>query len=132
VKKVHFFSLVATVAVLFGAISWGGLLQAQQTSSNSKQPPSQAQQPDSQNPPQQQPPSQSGQQQPPDQAQPDAGGSQTFIGTVVKQGDKYMFRDDATGTIYDIDHQDEVSKFAGRKVRVHGTLDPKAKMIHVQ
>jgi Protein of unknown function (DUF5818) len=57
---------------------------------------------------------------------------QTFTGTVVKQGDKYVLQDAATGTTYDIDHQDEVKKFDGKKVRVHGTLDASTKMIHVQ
>jgi uncharacterized protein YdeI (BOF family) len=61
-----------------------------------------------------------------------AAGTQTFTGTIVKQGDKYVFQDAASGTTYDIDHQDEVRKFEGKRVRVHGTLDASAKMIHVQ
>ncbi len=64
--------------------------------------------------------------------QPDASGSKEFVGTVAKQGSKYLFQEAATGTTYDIDHQDEVKKFEGKKVRVHGTLDPATKMIHVQ
>ena len=43
-----------------------------------------------------------------------------------------MLQDAATGTTYDIDHQDEVKKFDGKKVRVRGTLDASGKMIHVQ
>jgi len=50
----------------------------------------------------------------------------------VKQGDKYMLQDAASGTTYDIDHQDEVKKFEGKKVKVHGTLDSTGKKILVQ
>jgi hypothetical protein len=60
-----------------------------------------------------------------------ASDSQTFSGTVVKQGDKYMLKDDA-GKTYDIDHQTEVAKFDGKRVRVQGTLDPTGKKIMVK
>jgi len=129
-----------------------------QTSPSSQQPPmpdtqpAPSQTPDqsgqtpsgqSSTPSQQQTPDQSGQTPPSGQANTPSGqssdsatqsdqGGQTFTGTVVKQGDKYMFQDAATGTTYDIDHQDEVKKFEGKKVRVHGTLDPNSKIIHVQ
>jgi len=49
----------------------------------------------------------------------------------MQQGDKYVLQAD-NGTVYDIDHQDQVKKFDGKKVRVHGTLDPGGKMIHIQ
>jgi cytoskeletal protein RodZ len=144
------FSFLLTLGVALGLITWGGLLQAQQTSPQDQQPMPQTQQPQQQAPtqapdqpgqqsasPEQQAPSSqpSGQTaQPPDsQAQSsDANGAQTFTGTVVKQGDKYVLQDAASGTTYDIDHQDEVKKFEGKKVRVHGTLDASGKMIHVQ
>jgi cytoskeletal protein RodZ len=57
-----------------------------------------------------------------------AGGAQTFTGTVVKQGDKYVLKDDA-GKTYDIDHQTDVAKFEGKRVRVQGTLDPSGKIV---
>jgi hypothetical protein len=63
-------------------------------------------------------------------AQP--AGAQSFTGTVVKSNGKYVFQDEATGNTYDIDHQDEVQKFEGKKVKVRGTLDANSKMIHVQ
>jgi len=74
------------------------------------------------------PPSQA---QPPDSTQQDANDSKEFVGTIVKQGNKYVFQDSASGSTYDIDHQDEVKKFEGKKVRVRGTLDSSGK-IHVQ
>jgi len=66
------------------------------------------------------------------QTAPSATDNQTFSGTVVKSGDKYVLQDADSGKTYDIDHQDEVKQFEGKKVRVHGTLDASGKMIHVQ
>ena len=150
-KRTESLSFVAILAVVMAILSWGSLLHAQnhqapqqppqtqqpQQPPDSQAPPAQSQQPDSQEPParsQQQPDQQTPNQTQPsqDQAQPDANGSKEFVGTVVKQGSKYVFQEAATGTTYDIDHQDEVKKFEGKKVRVHGTLDPATKMIHVQ
>ena len=117
---------------MIGIISWGGLLHAQQTTPDAQQSPQPTQPP----PDQTAPPSQSqpdAKQAPPDaEAQSsDQTGVQIFTGTVMKQGNKYVFQD-ASGAIYDVDHQAEVSKFEGKKVRIHGTLDPTTKMIHVQ
>src|SRR3984957_15662867 len=61
-----------------------------------------------------------------------AAGTQSFSGTVVKSGDKYVLKDEASGKTYDIDHQDEVQKFDGKRGKVHGTLDASGKMIHLQ
>lgn len=140
---------IFVIAVFLGVVSLGGLLHAQQPTPDPQQPSQTQPSPDTQTPPSQATPQsqdQTGQQAPgqtqPDpsgkqtptdsQAQPsDPAGSQIFTGTVVKQGAKYMLQDDS-GTTYDIDHQDEVKKFEGKKIRVHGTLDPNGKMIHVQ
>lgn len=143
------FSFLLTLGTALGLTTLVGSLQAQQASSQDQQTTPQTQQPEQQAPTQ--PPDQSGQTATPDQqaqpsqpsgqtAQPpdsqaqssDANGAQTFTGTVVKQGDKYVLQDAGSGTTYDIDHQDEVKKFDGKKVRVHGTLDANGKMIHVQ
>ena len=130
--RFHFLSQLGAFALLIGIISWGGLLHAQQTTPDAQQ----SQQPTHPPPDQTAPPSRSqpdAKQAPPDaEAQsPDQTGVQIFTGTVMKQGSKYMFQD-ASGAIYDVDHQAEVSKFEGKKVRIHGTLDPTTKMIHVQ
>ena len=76
-------------------------------------------------------PDQSGQ-APDSQAQSQQGGVQVFTGTIMKSGDKYVLQDSASNATYDIDAQDQVKPFEGKKVRVHGTLDPNGKMIHVQ
>jgi uncharacterized protein YdeI (BOF family) len=127
------------LAVLFASLSLGSIAHAQQTPDTQQPMPQSQQPPDTQAPPQQaQPPAQttpgqtqSGQSED-SAAQSSATGEKEFVGTVVKQGDKYMFQDSASGTAYNIDHQDEVKKFDGKKVRVHGTLDPDGKTIHVQ
>jgi hypothetical protein len=135
-KQFKSFSFLATVAALT-LIPWAGALA--QSSPSAQDPTPQAQQapiqpPDTQAPARPQPGQQTPGQAQPNQTQPtsDASGSKEFVGTVVKQGDKYVFQDAASGTTYDIDHQDEVKKFEGKRVRVHGTLDGSGKIIHVQ
>jgi uncharacterized protein YdeI (BOF family) len=86
-----------------------------------------AQQPDPQPAP---PPSQ--QQQAPDaHGQSQQTQVQTFAGTIMKSGDKYVLQD-TSGTNYDIDRQDLVKSHEGKKVRINGTLDPDGKTIHVK
>jgi hypothetical protein len=114
--------------------------QSPSTQSPSAQPSTPpAQTPDTQAPP----PSQAPDQTAPSQSAPSdqsgtasttdsTAGTQTFTGTVVKQGDKFVLQDSATGKSYDIDHQDQVKQFEGKRVRVHGTLDASSNMIHIQ
>jgi hypothetical protein len=56
---------------------------------------------------------------------------QTFAGTIMKSGDKYVLQD-SNGTSYDVDRQDLVKSHEGKKVRINGTLDPDGKTIHVR
>ena len=99
-----------------------------QEPSSSQSPSSQTQQqtPDTNRTPDTTAPSQS-----PSTATGAGTDSQVFSGTVVKSGDKYVLKDD-TGHTYDIDHQDEVKKFEGKRVRVQGTLDPTGNKIMVK
>lgn len=159
--KKHTRSLLFTSALaLFLSAAIG--LNAQSTPSATQPPDTQAQQPStpdqttpatpqdqttpsqtspSQTPPSDNTPSQTTPNQTPEksgQAMPDAsasgsqaGGVQSFSGTVVKSGDKYVLQDES-GTTYDTDHQDEMAKFEGKRVKVHGTLDASGKMIHIQ
>lgn len=148
-KRFQTLSFFATLAIVIGMISWGSALKAQSAGSTAQgQQPSQ-QTPQTQPTPspempsatQQQPRTQTPPSQTPDATAPESGsrtgqatgageasGSQTFTGTVVKQGDKYMLKDD-TGKTYDIDHQTDVAKFEGKRVRVQGTLDPNGKIL---
>lgn len=165
-NKILSLTSIATLAVVFGMISWGSAF-AQSTPSDQTTPQTQpAPTPDtppSQQTPQsqptptpdtppatQQPPSSSTQtpdqtqpSNPPDSsapsaAAPSAGASagaasdtQSFSGTVVKSGDKYMLKDDS-GKMYDIDHQTDVAKFDGKRVRVQGKLDDSGTKIMVK
>jgi Protein of unknown function (DUF5818) len=145
--RIQSFSFVAILAVAFGMVSWSSTLHAQTTPSTptDQQPMPQQASPDNtptgqtQQPPAQAPEAPPATQQPPtakapDQAQssdsdsgsttPAAAGVQVFTGTVMKSGDKYVLKDDS-GQTYNIDHQDEVAKFEGKHIRVHGTLDEK-------
>ena len=150
-KRNHSSWLVITLALLLGTTCLGAQLNAQQAAPPSDQP-SQSQ-PDAQQPSQQDQAQQSGQapsdsqKQAPDQSQQQgqapsesqkqAPGAQsqsqgqTFVGTIVKSGDKFVLQD-ASGTSYDIDHQDLVKKFEGKQVRVNGTLEQDTKTIHMK
>lgn len=141
-KRIQSLSFLATLAIAMGMISWASTLHAQNSPSSNQQSPdaSQQQPPAPETPPAaQQPPSS----QTPDTTAPEsgsrpsrqatpsdstAGDTQTFSGTVVKQGDKYMLKDDS-GKMYDIDHQTDVAKFDGKRVRVQGTLDANGKIL---
>jgi uncharacterized protein YdeI (BOF family) len=102
-----------TLGLLAGLLSSGVQLNAQQSNRQPSPSPSQ-------------------QQAPPDpQAQSQETQVQTFAGTIVKSGDKYVLQD-ASGTSYDIDRQDLVKPHEGKKVRINGTLDPDGKTIHVK
>src|SRR5438552_18269396 len=146
-KQTQVFQSLAIGLLVLGMAVVGSRLNAQQTSSSPVDTRAQAQEPQGQQPAQQpgqeypagqqsqqpQQPAPSAQQ--PGQPGAQAGqpqGVQTFTGMIVKSGDKYVLQDSATGTTYDIDHQDEVSKHVRRKVQVTGTLDPNGKMIHLQ
>ena len=153
-------SSVATLAVVFGMISWGSAF-AQTTSTPSDQstpqtqstptpdtppsqqtpqtqptptpdnPPATQQTPSAQAPDQTQTPNSNNAAPPagtPDTAAPAATDTQSFSGTVVKTGDKNMLKDDS-GKMYDIDHQSDVAKFDGKRVRVKGTLDANGKIL---
>ena len=156
--RIQSLSFLATLAIAI--LCWGTTLNAQNAPSTT--PDRQAQQPSQSpdsTPPQSTPETQSPSSQTPDtQQSPDqtpppssrtpesgaqqsqsgsaadsgaASGTETFSGTVTKQGDKYVLKDDS-GKTYDIDHQDEVKKFEGKRVRVQGTLDPATNKIMVK
>ena len=146
-KQTQVFQSLAIGLLVLGMAVVGSRLNAQQASSSPVDTRAHAQEPQGQQPAQQpgqeyrggqqsqQPQQPAPPAQQPGQPGAQAGqpqGVQTFTGMIVKSGDKYVLQDSATGTIYDIDHQDEVSKHVGRKVHVTGTLDPNGKTIHLQ
>jgi hypothetical protein len=50
---------------------------------------------------------------------------------VKKMGGKYVLFDAASKTVYELDDQQKPEQFAGKKVKVTGTLDKATKTIHV-
>jgi len=131
-KQRHSAHFVTTLALAAATVAGTGFIgSAVAQNEPSQQAPDQTQ-PSPQQPDRRRAPDPS-QQTPPDaqDQQPQQGG-QTFSGTITKQGDKYVLQDEASGNTYDVDHQAEVKKFEGKKVRIHGTLDPNGKLIHIQ
>ena len=125
-RRTNSLQCIAVRMLLFGTLAFGMQLVAQQTAPSPQYPTQQ---------PRQQPgqtPDQSAPQAPDAQSQAQPGGSQTFTGVIVKAGDKYVLQDTDAGSTYDVDHQDQVKQFEGKKVRIHGTLDPSSKTIHIQ
>jgi len=148
-KRIQYLWFLAILGIAVGMISWGSGLHAQEAPSAAAQtslqssPSSPVSTPAPETPPatQQKPSAQSP--QTPDSSAPDAKSSspngaspndtdtQTFLGTVQKQGDKYVLKEDS-GKTYDIDHQADVAKFEGKRVRVQGTLDSSGTKILVK
>jgi hypothetical protein len=63
------------------------------------------------------------------QAQSEA---QTFMGTILKNGENFVLSDSATKTRYTLDNPKKVRVFEGRTVKVTGTLDLGNNLIHVE
>jgi hypothetical protein len=56
--------------------------------------------------------------------------SQSFTGTIVKSGDKLVLQA-GHGNTYNLDNQDAVKPFEGKRVSLQGALEPKTKLIHL-
>jgi uncharacterized protein YdeI (BOF family) len=112
------------------ALSTAPLFAQQSDSQSSTSPSSQSQQqaPPDRTQPSQPPAGQSGNDA---QAQQSAEDGQTFSGTIAKSGDKYVLQD-ASGKTYDVDHQEALKQYEGKKVRIKGSLDPDGKTIHIK
>jgi hypothetical protein len=57
---------------------------------------------------------------------------QTFMGTILKNGENFVLSDSATKTRYTLDNPKKARVFAGRTVKVTGTLDLDNNLIHVE
>jgi hypothetical protein len=68
--------------------------------------------------------------QPPQQAQQDPAKSQTFTGTIVRDGQQFSLRD-GSGAMFKLDDSTKAQPFEGKQVKVTGRLDTDAKLIHV-
>jgi hypothetical protein len=55
----------------------------------------------------------------------------TFNGTIVSDGRQYSLRD-PSGAVYRLDDSDRAKPYEGRAVKVRGTFDEQANVIHVE
>src|SRR5437868_10194598 len=58
--------------------------------------------------------------------------SETFMGTVLKNGDSFVLSDSATKTRYTLDNAKKASLYEGTTVKVTGSLDISTNLIHVE
>jgi len=78
---------------------------------------------------QEQPGAQAGQSQSSAQsAQPQP---QTFTGKIVKSKGGLALKDEASNTTYKLDNEDQAKQYAGKSVKVTGTMDTATNTIHV-
>ena len=63
------------------------------------------------------------------QAQPEA---ETFMGTILKDGENYVLSDSATKSRYRLDDAKKARPYEGKSVKVTGTLDKASNVIHVK
>jgi uncharacterized protein YdeI (BOF family) len=56
----------------------------------------------------------------------------TFTGMISKDGEQFILKDETNKISYQLDDQQTAQKFAGKKVRVTGTLDASNNTIRVQ
>jgi hypothetical protein len=76
-------------------------------------------------------PSQQAEQQPAQSypAQPSPA-AQTFTGTIVKDGGKYILKTSGTN-VYELDDQERAKQYDGKQVKIAGTLDATGNSLHV-
>jgi hypothetical protein len=58
--------------------------------------------------------------------------AETFMGTILKDGDNYVLSDPATKSRYSLDDAKKATPYEGKSVKVTGTLDKASNVIHVQ
>ena len=63
------------------------------------------------------------------QAQPEA---ETFMGTILKDGENYVLSDPAAKSRYTLDDAKKARPYEGKTVKVTGTLNKATNVIHVQ
>ncbi len=64
--------------------------------------------------------------------QADEKEAKTFFGTVVKNDGKFVLQARGNSAAYELDDQQKVGQYEGKKVKVTGRLDVASNLIHVQ
>ena len=76
-------------------------------------------------------PNQHAEQQPANpQAQPQQPATQTFTGTIVKDGSRYILKV-SSRNVYQLDDQEKVQRYQGKQVKIEGTLDANGNSLHI-
>jgi hypothetical protein len=76
-------------------------------------------------------PNQHAEQQPANpQAQPQQPATQTFTGTIVKDGSRYILKV-SSRNVYQLDDQEKVQRYEGKQVKIEGTLDANGNSLHI-
>jgi hypothetical protein len=60
--------------------------------------------------------------------QPEA---KAFTGVIVKDGSRFVLQDPNSKVSYKVDDDSKVKDYVGKQVKITGTLDPSANVIHV-
>ncbi len=81
-------------------------------------------------PPPDRPIPQPGQQQPNPPAQQQPPAALTLMGTIVKDGTRYVLKV-SSNSAYQLDDQEKVKAYEGKQVRISGSLDAEGKVLHV-
>ena len=58
--------------------------------------------------------------------------AETFMGTILKDGENYVLSDPATKSSYTLDDAKKAKPYEGKSVKVTGTLDKASNVIRVQ
>ncbi|PYX09914.1 MAG: hypothetical protein DMG88_04120 [Acidobacteria bacterium] len=120
-------------------IAWSEMQEPQPLQQSPSQTPTPEPRPDTA-PPQQPTPSAPPEQKPsqppsasqsPDQDQQVQPATQSFTGTISKEGDTYVLKVSDTSS-YKLDDQDKAKQYEGRRVRVFGNLESSSNLIRVQ
>ena len=56
--------------------------------------------------------------------------AQTFTGTIVKDGSRYLLKV-SSKDIYQLDDQEKAKRYEGKQVKVEGTLDANGNSLHI-
>jgi hypothetical protein len=81
-------------------------------------------------PPPDRPITQPDQQQPSPPAQQQPPATLTLMGTIVKDGTRYVLKV-SSNSAYQLADQDKVKEFEGKQVKIAGTLDADGKVLHI-
>ncbi len=61
-----------------------------------------------------------------------AQNNKQFTGTIVRQGQSLMLKDEYGTLTYKLDDQSKAQNYVGKRVKINGTLDSSARVLHVQ